>query len=76
MDIQITLLKLVDLDLTQAYIASEIGCSQPNVSDMVRGKVGRQRPGYEMVKAITKLAEKHGVSVDDKPVKPAKKARK
>ena len=57
--------KLVENDLTQNYIASEIGCSQANVSDILHGKVGRKRPSYTLVMALIGLCKKHRIKVSD-----------
>ena len=64
MDIQKTLSLLQMHGLTQAQIASEIGCSQPNVCDMASGKVGKKRPAYQIVVGLTNLALKHGIGLD------------
>jgi transcriptional regulator with XRE-family HTH domain len=67
MDISNILNQLNKAGLTQAQIAAEIGCSQPTVSDMQAGKLGRKRPSYDLVVAIARVAEKYGVSIEDQP---------
>ncbi|WP_217709301.1 helix-turn-helix domain-containing protein [Paraburkholderia atlantica] len=38
--------------LTQKAIAARIGCSQPTISDIASGKVGKARPTYRMVSGL------------------------
>ncbi len=63
MDIGKTLSALLEKGLTQVEIAAELGCSQPTVSGMVRGKVGRARPSYKIVEGIKRLATEKGVAL-------------
>ena len=71
MDIQNTLKKLSELDLTQAEIAAEMGCSQSTVSDLVRGEIGKKRPSYAIVIAVQALAKKYRISTEPKRRKKA-----
>lgn len=65
MDIAHTLSKLIENGLTQAEIAAAIGCSQPTVSEMARGLVGKSRPSWKIVEGIRKLAKEKGVELPE-----------
>ena len=67
MDIELILSKLLKKGLTQTQIASEIGCSQPTISEMANGKVGKARPSYKIVEGLKQLANRHGVSIGAEP---------
>jgi predicted transcriptional regulator len=58
-NIQDMVTRLLEAGMTQKEIADHIGCSQPNVSDMAAGKVGKHRPTYQIVRGLEELlAEK------------------
>lgn len=63
MDIQNLVLELKKKGLTQPDIAAAIGCSQPNVSDIETGKIGKVRPSWKVVSGLTKLAKKYGIPI-------------
>ena len=64
MDIKWTLARLTEKGLTQKQIGNEIGCSQPAVSGMSKGKVGKVRPSYKIVEGLKRLALENGVDPD------------
>lgn len=64
MDIQKIVNALLGAGLTQAEIAKSAECSQPTISDIARGRVGRVRPSYRIVVGISKLAAEHGVDAE------------
>jgi predicted transcriptional regulator len=41
--------------LTQKAIADRISCSQPTISDIAAGKVGKARPSYRIVSGLERL---------------------
>lgn len=41
--------------LTQKAIADRIPCSQPTISDIAAGKVGKARPSYRLVSGLERL---------------------
>ncbi len=45
-------LRLLGAGRTQRAIADRIGCSQPTVSDIASGKIGKKRPAYSLVKGL------------------------
>jgi predicted transcriptional regulator len=50
---------LLGRGMTQKAIADYLKCSQPTVSDMAAGKVGKHRPTYQIVRGLEELlAEK------------------
>lgn len=59
--IQSILIRLQGGGMTQAQIGEEIGCSQPTISDMSSGKVGKVRPSWRIVQGLTRLAKERGV---------------
>lgn len=61
MDIQCTVLELLKKGLTQTQIASELGCTQPTVSMLARGKGGKVRPSFKVVDGLKRLAKENGV---------------
>lgn len=46
---------LLAAGLTQKVIAARVGCSQPTISDIATGKIGKARPSYQLVKALEEL---------------------
>jgi transcriptional regulator with XRE-family HTH domain len=64
MDIQHLVLQLKDKGLTQAEIGKEAGCSQSTVSDIENGNIGQVRPSYQLVTNLQKLAERHGIELN------------
>lgn len=61
------LARLVDIGLTQNQIGEEIGCSQPTVSDLLRGKIGKKRPSNKIVEGVKALVVKHKISLPCSP---------
>lgn len=37
---------------TQKAIAARVGCSQPTISDIAAGKIGKKRPSYVVVAGL------------------------
>lgn len=54
-DLQRMVLRLLAAGRTQRTIADRIGCSQPTVSDIANGKIGKKRPAYSFVKGLEEL---------------------
>ena len=54
-DLQSMVLRLLAAGRTQRTIADRIGCSQPTVSDIANGKIGKKRPAYSLVKGLEDL---------------------
>jgi transcriptional regulator with XRE-family HTH domain len=54
-DLQKMVLRLLAAGRTQRTIADRIGCSQPTVSDIANGKIGKKRPAYSLVKGLEDL---------------------
>lgn len=61
------MLELKKKGLTQPEIAVEIGCSQPTISAIERGEVGKKRPSWKIVSGLTELAKRRGVRMPDAP---------
>lgn len=61
MTIQITVKALIADGLTQAQIAKEVGCSQPTISDIANGQIGKTRPSYKVVTGLLGLALRRGI---------------
>lgn len=64
MDIQKIIVALKVIGLTQKEIAREVNCSQPTISDIATGQIGKARPSYKVVSGLRLLAEKHGIGDD------------
>ncbi len=47
--------RLIAAGRTQRMIADRLGCSQPTVSDIANGKIGKKRPAYSLVKGLVDL---------------------
>ncbi|NMV36944.1 helix-turn-helix domain-containing protein [Ralstonia insidiosa] len=43
---------LLAAGLTQKAIAARIGCSQPTISDLAAGKIGKSRPSYRLISGL------------------------
>lgn len=56
-DLQTMVITLLGAGHTQRSIADRVGCSQPTISDIAKGKVGKKRPAYQLVKGIEKMVE-------------------
>lgn len=69
MDIQILVKALLADGLTQAKIAKVVSCSQPTISDILNGRIGKSRPSYKVVTGIQALATARGII--DTPAKEA-----
>lgn len=65
MDTQNLVIELKKKGLTQPEIASEIGCSQPTISDIETGKIGKVRPSWKIVDGLMRLARANGIDVPD-----------
>ncbi len=48
-------LRLLAARRTQRMIAERLGCSQPTVSDIANGKIGKKRPAYSLVKGLEQM---------------------
>lgn len=59
--------------MTQAQIASAIGCTQPTISEMAAGKVGKVRPSWKIVAGLERLANEMGLRKEQKPNSPARR---
>ncbi|WP_332848690.1 helix-turn-helix domain-containing protein [Massilia sp. S19_KUP03_FR1] len=57
MDIQHIVKSLIDSGMTQSEIAHEVQCSQPTISGIATGQVGKTRPSYKVVTGLKRLAE-------------------
>lgn len=64
MDIQKIVKSLLATGLTQAEIAAHVDCSQPNISEIANGQVGKTRPSYKIVTGIQSLAKLHHINDD------------
>ena len=64
MNIQNIVLQLQQAGLAQYQIANYVGCSQPTISDIATGKVGKVRPSYKVVDGLRLLASLKGISLD------------
>ena len=47
--------RLIEAGLTQKEIGERVGCSQPTISDIAQGKIGKKRPSYSLVIGLEKL---------------------
>ncbi|MBR8343051.1 helix-turn-helix domain-containing protein [Burkholderia ambifaria] len=54
-DVQNMVNRLLAAGMTQKAIADHIGCSQPTISDMAAGKIGKHRPTYQIVRGLQEL---------------------
>ena len=57
MDIQKIVLELLASGLTQKRIADRVGCSQPTISGIAQGSVGKKRPSYRIVSGLVALRD-------------------
>jgi transcriptional regulator with XRE-family HTH domain len=64
MDIQKIVKALIADGLTQAEIAKKVDCSQPTISDIANGRVGKARPSYKVASGLKVLATEHGIADD------------
>ncbi|MBN9092035.1 MAG: helix-turn-helix domain-containing protein, partial [Pandoraea pnomenusa] len=55
MDIQLYVSELMTAGWTQKAIAERVRCSQPTISDVANGKVGKKRPSHCLVTALEEL---------------------
>lgn len=78
MDIQKLVKALLAEGLTQAEIAKSVQCSQPTISDIANGRVGKVRPSYKVATGIQQLAKSVGIESDIHSLsrKPASKVRR
>ncbi len=73
MDIQKIVKAILAEGLTQAEIAKRVECSQPTISDIANGRVGKVRPSFKVATGIQELARSLGIGEDGSspPMKPA-----
>jgi len=62
-DIQKLVVELKGKGLSQAGIAAAIPCSQPTISDIENGRIGKSRPSFKIVDGLMRLARQHGVDM-------------
>jgi len=75
MDIANLISLLREKGLTQAEIGKSVGCSQPAISEMASGKIGKARPSWRIVEGFRLLAEKHGLTLTQQPERPRARRR-
>lgn len=68
MDIQKIVKSLQDIGLTQREIAKAVDCSQPTISDIAAGQIGKVRPSHKVVSGLLGLAKVHDISDDGQPL--------
>lgn len=61
MDIQSIVKALVATGMTQVEIAKAVDCSQPTISGIASGRVGKTRPSHKVVTGIQRLAINRGI---------------
>ena len=66
MDTKLLLQKLFEVGFTQGQIANFVGCSQPTISDISRGKI--RNPSFEIGMALLDLARKNHIEVPEEDV--------
>ncbi|RQR68966.1 XRE family transcriptional regulator [Burkholderia sp. Bp9012] len=57
MDLQFIALELKRLGMSQVDIARAIDCSQPTISEIQSGRLGKCRPSYRLASALMRLHE-------------------
>ncbi|WP_175777614.1 helix-turn-helix domain-containing protein [Burkholderia anthina] len=57
MDLQFIALELKRLGMSQVEIARAVDCSQPTISEIQSGRIGKSRPSYHIASALIKLYE-------------------
>lgn len=66
MDIANLVTRLQASGMTQSQIADAVGCTQPTISDLANGKIGKSRPSYKIVEGLIALAKKRGLRSDER----------
>lgn len=66
MNIQIITNRLLEYGFKQADIAKYVGCSQPTISDISRGKI--QNPSFTIGMALLDLARKNQIELFDQEI--------
>ena len=67
MDIQKIVKAILAEGLTQAEIARRVECSQPTISDIANGRVGKVRPSFKVASGIQEIAKSLGIGEDGSP---------
>jgi len=63
MNIKKSILLLQSKDITQAEIASSVGCTQSNISHLIKSKARRNpNPSKKVVDGLRKLLAEHGLT--------------
>ncbi|MDN7895851.1 helix-turn-helix domain-containing protein [Burkholderia cenocepacia] len=57
MDLQFIALELKRLGMSQVEIARAVDCSQPTISEIQSGRIGKSRPSYRLVSSLKDLYE-------------------
>ncbi|HGL5074113.1 TPA: helix-turn-helix domain-containing protein [Burkholderia multivorans] len=57
MDLQFIALELKRLGMSQVEIARAVDCSQPTISEIQSGRIGKSRPSYRIASALMELYE-------------------
>ncbi|QDH59462.1 helix-turn-helix domain-containing protein [Pandoraea pnomenusa] len=65
MDLQFITLELKRLGMSQADIARAVDCSQPTISEIQRGRLGKSRPSYRLSVALRDLYALRRESADE-----------
>lgn len=57
MDLQFIALELKRLGMSQVEIARAVDCSQPTISEIQSGRIGKARPSYRLASSLMGLYE-------------------
>ncbi|WP_131753707.1 MULTISPECIES: helix-turn-helix domain-containing protein [Burkholderia] len=57
MDLQFIALELKRLGMSQVEIARAVDCSQPTISEIQSGRIGKTRPSYHLASSLLRLYE-------------------
>ncbi|HDV6327475.1 TPA: helix-turn-helix domain-containing protein [Burkholderia cenocepacia] len=57
MDLQFIALELKRLGMSQVEIARAVDCSQPTISEIQSGRIGKSRPSYRLASSLKDLYE-------------------
>lgn len=66
MNIQIITNRLLEHGFRQVDIARYVGCSQPTISDISRGKI--RNPSFEIGMALLDMARKNHIEVPEEDI--------
>ncbi|AOJ93343.1 hypothetical protein WK22_10710 [Burkholderia multivorans] len=75
MDLQFIALELKRLGMSQVDIARAVDCSQPTISEIQSGRLGKCRPSYRLASSLMKLYEEKVANASDR-VEPAQEPAK